>query len=357
MKVARIAVVEFSDEINEFWLSHGVYTASAEVIILETKIEKSKSTLLLASIVKLNKALKKNAIGDVIVPEVELTTAEVAIECVSNLISVSENVGRKIASPNPCVIFIAENKNEEEWLLGCEGVEGKVEPKPSIKSRVEPEQMLDIAKSRMDGVALMSEALSCDNSSAKFKEFIRVFELAFKRENRGLIKPLSKFLNNCNRNYSENEIEKWISFYRHKSIHANGSEFLLEAHINTIIHRVEQAAYEVLLTKTEWGNASTNRTSTWGSTDVQFKSKNNYVTRNYDIKVISVTMDERGAYPLTLGFGCTFVTLPVGWWAFRKGQNEAGFAELLSTNEVLDAKIEYTLEEKRIYRPISNTPE
>lgn len=64
-------------------------------------------------------------------------------------------------------------------------------------------------------------------------------------------------------NYDRREVESWVKV-RDKMTHADkSSTVLLERDIGHVVHRVLQAAYEVLFNKAKWRRCESSRRDVW----------------------------------------------------------------------------------------------
>ena len=64
---------------------------------------------------------------------------------------------------------------------------------------------------RLDGVAIMAEAISCTHLTGKLHEFMRFFERAFTLSSTPLIEPLSNFLASSKIKIEKSDVQNWIS--------------------------------------------------------------------------------------------------------------------------------------------------
>lgn len=111
--------------------------------------------------------------NQIIVPEKERRKTESALETVANIISVTEHCHREMSSPFPCLAFEPEDDNQREWLESSEGMVTNRGGVPNAIAKVEiNEETLKAISDRIDGVSLLSEALSHKNSLGKYHELI-----------------------------------------------------------------------------------------------------------------------------------------------------------------------------------------
>lgn len=114
----------------------------------------------------------------------------------------------------------------------------------------------------MDGVALLSDALSEDGPVGQAQNLFRLFERAFAKGPSGCVNPLLAFLN-CgepNLDWSQEEVANWFNKLRAEIAHADRRESFARApDVVRVIGRMEYAAYDVLLNKAVWRSASSAR--------------------------------------------------------------------------------------------------
>lgn len=113
------------------------------------------------------------------------------------MVSVAHGCRRQIASPWPVVVFVATTDAAQQWLAEKKGLQhGKLKA-AAVRTRDRMEldgAVLNRLSDRDDGVALMAEALGAGHATARFHEFVRLFERAFATPSRELIEPLCDFL-------------------------------------------------------------------------------------------------------------------------------------------------------------------
>jgi hypothetical protein len=224
--------------------------------------EKNQECLLISAEKPLKKLPIKTEKGLIQIDNIELKEVEQAIENIANIISLSQKVKRTISSTSPSIFLAPTTKKDKVFLENAAGFDfttsNRTEQHAQIKFDIE--FCLKNLNDRFDGIRIIAEANACDHLSGKFHEYLRFLERAFNRESRGLIVPLTDFLiQNKSMDYSQEEIKEWINA-RHKSVHANHKDgFFVEGDIRPIVHRIEQACYEVLLNKKTWRDKSSLR--------------------------------------------------------------------------------------------------
>src|SRR6185503_17195257 len=117
---------------------------------------------------------------------------------------------------------------------------------------------------RVDGVALLAEALSHGHAMGQFHELVRLFERAFARSSNTLLDPLANFLAKAGQGYTRDEVETWVVKMRHLATHADVQpDFALEADVRPVLSRMLMAAYEVLFNKNTWQTPASGRRKVW----------------------------------------------------------------------------------------------
>jgi len=251
------------------------------------------------------------------IPTIEREQLEGLIEFMANIISLTERCSRTISSPSPCVALKADNEQEENWLSACGGIKTNRTAVPFAQNPIEiNEEIIRLLSTRVDGVAILAEALASRHAGNKYREFIRLFELAFKLSSSTIEKKLSQFLDESNLGYSRDEVSTWLNF-RHGSMHADGkksTQLVLEADVIKFIPRMEQAAYDVLFNKAEWGVASKERVSNYKVPVATTNSKADLlITRGKPVHLSIQAFDEFQVYPLDLG--AEINSLPDSLWS------------------------------------------
>lgn len=244
--------------------------------------------------------------GTILVPKDVRNRLEEWLEYAANLVAVGDTVGRQISSPSVSVAFSAKTPEAEQWLADSTGY--KAQESKSINSggamrvSVVPE-ILGQLGDRLDGISLLSEALSQNTALGKFRDLIRVFERAYRTPIGKLAQPLLDFLDK-NYGYTKNEINVWLEM-RDRAMHADvkpGNKIAYEKDIFPLIGRLQQAAYDVLINKKDWQQNDTGRTNRWkpdyGTTD---NKGGLFITQGRGANISIGILDGFGSYPLHLG--------------------------------------------------------
>ena len=318
MKVIKVLNIEFSEYVN---LIKKVFEQGDIVIHFAKQISKDPCSYIVM-VMKSSVEISKTDGKSIVLERAIINELEQAIENLINLISVSHKVGRKITSCIPSLFLDRETPKDGFFLDNCNNIILDF-PKNQSLSFFKKEFDLDFCiknlNDRLEGVQIIAEANSSTHLSGKFHDYFRFFEKAFNKENRGLIKPLSEFLEaNIVLGYSTQEIEKWIK-YRHESIHANGRNgFLIEKDILDIIYRVEQAVNDVLFNKESWNNVSLRRRNIYEFKDGSFNENGDlFVCKEDKITQTNISyLDETESYLVNLKSNLNrFGIARNGWWA------------------------------------------
>jgi hypothetical protein len=236
-------------------------------------------------------------------PEMQVKIAQEALEIAINVLSISTGSRRHISSLSPYLAIKPGDEEDRKWLDSTDGVDIWTQTLPTcnVELDITDGNLAKGLSDRMDGVALLSEALSQSNATAMFHEFMRLFERAFRLNRNSLIRPLSKFLDKSY--YTEDIIRRWVVELRNPATHAyKNYEFLLEADIRPDIHMIEQVAFDVLLNKLKWYDPSpTRRSFHQFKTRVTPGSSSLYIKKGYTGTIDFQILDGMLAYPVNLG--------------------------------------------------------
>jgi hypothetical protein len=251
-----------------------------------------------------------------IVPDEPRRLSEAAIEAYANTVAVLERCHRSISSPANCVGFLPGDEEARAWLRTVDGISAEGSSIVWIRPRVDIgfSASTDAMRDRLDGLALMVEALSHRHPSGSFHEYVRFFERAFTRSSSLLVEPLTRFLEGAGMLYTGEEVRNWVVEMRHPATHADcRPDFLLAADIGPVLPRMEQAAYDVLFNKAEWGNATTQRRKVWSPpAGVDPDPSDIFLIRGTAASIEHQVLDPFRAYPLRLVQEPT--DLPEGLW-------------------------------------------
>jgi hypothetical protein len=321
MKLIRLVMLYFhtedNDQLPKNWaVSINDVNVSSQKIGNAPEIKNKQRQLVFASI-KLGKLPDKTDNNAIILQEEERRRTEHAIEAVANMFSIAERCQREISSASPCVAFQPENNDELNWLESSSGILVERDAMPDARFRLKlDDELVKSLSDRLDGVALLAEALAHKHATGKYHEFVRLYERAFLLPVAQLEKKLSQFLTGANLGYTRDEIKRWIQF-RHPSIHADmkiSQNLTLETDVTRYIPRMEQSAYDLLLNKNIWRDRGTERRNIWKPDIATTSSKYDLqLTQGKGAEFQFHVFDEFKAYPLDLNG--ILSPLPRGFWS------------------------------------------
>ena len=183
MRLIRFAVLEMDPAPNgwDSWeISIGEIELSTLRVLNGAPDDEDKRRLLIKAEVTLSKYPEVDTANHLIVPKQERVQCESAIEDVANLISLLGKCSRTICSPSLCVALVPESETEIDFLEKSDGI--RIRPYIHQTHHYQLGSSLKTLFSfsdRMDGVALLSETYSTGDQSARYQNFMRLYELAF----------------------------------------------------------------------------------------------------------------------------------------------------------------------------------
>lgn len=303
IKLIRLATLYF-EPIPKNWRSWKLNTGIATVETMGSWELEQKLRILVFAALGLAKQPDLTPEQGIIVPSEPRRELERSIESAANLISVFESCKRSISSPSPYIAFLPEDDESREWLCHTSGIVFGMQTIPFIQPKIKPgDKYLSLLNDRTDGVALLSEALSHTHATGKFHEFLRLFERAFKRSSSQVVNPLAAFLLTArDQGFSKAEAETWFQKLRNPATHANRPYFVLESDIRPVIHRMQQAAYDVLFNKVNWRRPDISRRNTWSPPGGTSSSDlpNLFVRQSSEVQISFQCLDEFKSYPMDL---------------------------------------------------------
>lgn len=321
MKLIRWATLYFQS-LESNWLQQSWKVKIDNIDVISHQIDNApkiedKHRILVSAHVELVRWPEKTQDNYIIIPETERKSAEEAIETVANLIAIAEHCQRSISSPSPCVAFLPENEVALEWLETSAGIVANRDSVPDVRFRLEIDEKLLMALSdRLDGVALLSEALAHNHPTGRYHEFIRLYERAFQLSISQLDKKLFQFLRDSELGYERDEIKTWIQL-RDAATHADerkSNHLVLESDVTRFIPRMKQAAYDLLLNKKVWRDRSSERRNFWKPVVVTISRQNAIqLTKGKAASFQFQAFDEFKSYPLDLNSGLN--PLPKDVWS------------------------------------------
>ena len=278
-----------------------------------TQAEAGSLYVLVVAETNLRHRPKRTASGELVVPDRERRLLQQALEELANTVAVSYNARRRLSSPNPYVAFRVDDDDDAAFLASCVGIlgpQGSARDNTSVRLGGPDQRIFDYLRDRMDGVALLAEALASDHPTGRFHEFIRVFERAFKSPASKLPTSMAQFLNR-QFGYTEAELDHWCAL-RDRATHADARQsFVLEADVRPVISRMEQAAFDVLLNKDVWRDPSAKRRAVWfpviGTTNAAGRV---YIVQHSTPTMANQLSDQWGDYPIDF----KRAEVPKDWW-------------------------------------------
>lgn len=288
----------------------------AHLRTLSSREEDGTLTALIATGMALQRPAKRTGRGLVVVPAKERRTLERLVENFADLLAITEQSRRAIASPFPWIAFEPLSETARAWLdarIGIHELDHIVAHQTVTSVFPLDEQLLASLRDRADGVTLLAEVFAHSHPVGQLHEVFRLFERAFRLPARWLTEQLVEFLH-PRFGYGSDEIDAWVAL-RDQATHADVREsFVLEADVRPFLGRMEQAATDVLLNKATWRRDDTIRRETW-SPSAWTKSRDGHGVARLHARARTGAqlLDQFGAYPTDLAGALSH--LPDGWWA------------------------------------------
>jgi hypothetical protein len=237
------------------------------------------------------------------IPDEPRRKAEAALETTARLMAIDQQATHSLASPMPFIGFTCDDPAIlvqldgrivlQRTMLAHQGATTNL----GLFSDIDPQVLSD----RLDGVALLAEALNTVAPLGRYLQLMRLFERAFRLGPGALTDPLANLLRPSPFNIDEAEVRSWTDA-RAASAHADRrEEFYLGSDVRPIVDRMLQAGYEVLMNKKLWRHASSDRRESWrpvaGS---QGTGSDIFVTQRKEAKLNFQFLDGFDSYPLVL---------------------------------------------------------
>ena len=317
MNLIRVVIARISPPI-ELDIDTKIGPVSVKTFIVLNK--KTENWYFLCGCMNISEELNITPENLILIPNDKREEIEKAIETVVNYLVVSTRVTRTFSSPNPYILISYENDREKKMLEQTNGFFLEPTLIPSVMPKLEfDDNILNLLQDRLGGISLLAEALSHSHPTGRFHEFLRLFERAFHHSSSALIEPLTEFLSNAkNQGFSEPEIRNWVVTLRHPTTHADRRDnFILEAGIRPVVHRMEQAAYDILFNKEDWRSPSSTRREIWKPISGTSSDKMDlFVIKGKGTSYNFQQLDGFSSYPLNLsGLGLIPSKLiPKNWW-------------------------------------------
>lgn len=311
-----MATIHF-DRLDDSWSKWSLTSDDIEVRALDTSPVEGRIRQLVAALTRLKHRPKLTSEGGVVVPDEARREAQAAIEHAADLIAVTQGTRRSIASAWPPVALSADGDDGRAWLQQARFFDfsGEYQGRSSMTASIElTDEVQRGLRDRLDGVALLAEALAHAHATGQFHEFGRLFERAFAVPMSKVAGPLTAFLR-PKFGYTDDEVKHWTETLRDLATHADvRPSFVLESDIRPVIARLQQAAYDVLLNKQSWRSSDSARRELWsppaGTTSA---SGDMFIVQGSEgVAMQDQLTDPFGGYPLDLSAGLS--SLPDGWW-------------------------------------------
>jgi hypothetical protein len=176
-------------------------------------------------------------------------------------------------------------------------------------------RLMELLMDRLDGVVMLTEALNARSPLGEFTQFWRLFERAFHRGFREAAPLLVEFLRGGPHGFGEQEIDVWVE-KRNPAVHADRRQTpTLDVDVQSVVGRMREAAYDVLLNKPGWADKATERREVWkpaaGSSD---REGSVFGVQGRAWTLQGQLLDEFGSYPMLLA-GPVEDVLPLAAWA------------------------------------------
>jgi len=230
MKLLRIAVLDFTPVPPEDWQRGWRFEVGPVTV---TARATTGPRVFASAELEFNEPLVIDNDGLIEIPTSAVRKAQHAIEVAANTIAVVGRLRRSISSPTPCLAFSPTTDEERASLGRARAIRSRRGAVESARFSVNLPSVA-VLSDRLDGLALMAEALSHQHETGRFHDLQRVFERAFRKKTGGLVRPLSEFLRGTPHGFTEGEVKVWTTTLRNPATHADScSEPALEADVST----------------------------------------------------------------------------------------------------------------------------
>ena len=108
---------------------------------------------------------------------------EAKIEAMANMLSISFSARRGISSIDPFIAISEMSGDQAKILNQCHGISGQ----PTISTSADHSfdftdtRIISLMLDRLDGLSLLAESYSTEHALSRYREYVRLFELAFAR--------------------------------------------------------------------------------------------------------------------------------------------------------------------------------
>lgn len=242
--------------------------------------------------------------GGLRVPEEPRRRAEIAIGEYADVLAVAHQCRRTLRSPRPCVALEPSTDSEREVVGGAHLRVSEVGVGTArVMPAVVPGELTTVLADRLDGLALLADALAEDTAIGRVRELFRFFERAFRSGPHECVRPLTAFLQSNPRQdalgFSEDELKHWFESLRPEAVHGDRRRtYARSPDAEPFFGRMEVAAYDVLFNKTEWRRPSTHRRSQQEFMGGLLPDGRTPVTFHPGSTLVVPWIDEWGVYPV-----------------------------------------------------------
>lgn len=259
----------------------------------------------------------------------ERRRVESMLESMVRLVALDERAAHRISSPHPFVGIGCDDETKLRELAGkrVPGETMSAVLKPGGSAGVIEQRANEHISDRLDGVALLAEALNHDAAVGQYGQLLRLFERAFRLGPAALTDPLKGYLvGHTSHGFTETEVADWIGF-RGPAVHADRRDnFLLESDLRPVVPRMLQAGYDVLFNKQTWRDPSPHRRDCWRApTGTSNDHAGVFITQGQGVSMSVQVLDGYRAYPQAL-MGPFDPVLPRAAWLI--GDATGGVLEL-----------------------------
>jgi hypothetical protein len=131
-----------------------------------------------------------------VIPVEPRRKAEAILEIVTQLLAIDKQTSHSISSPMPFIGFTSDDPETMSLLDGRTVNQNVMSGRLGARTNLDlfSDFSLRVLSDRLDGVALLSEALNSNTSLGRYMQLIRLFERAFKRGPTSLTEPLVELL-------------------------------------------------------------------------------------------------------------------------------------------------------------------
>lgn len=254
---------------------------------------------------------------EILIPDQMRHKLESAIEYMADILSVTHQSSRSVSSILPYIAIDPLDEEAREWVTSGTAIHVQSEGTPDrTQYDCGLDDVVPLLTDRLDGAALLAEALCQEHSTGRLHEFMRVFERAFAQSAGTVCRSgsLLGFLQSMNCGYDATEIHRWLEL-RDLATHADRKpDYAVEADTRKVVNRMEQAAYDVLFNKSEWRSPTSTRRNglkpIYGS--LKANGMNMFKTQAASIKASFALFDGFSSYPLNIRFDLRKV-VPPNW--------------------------------------------